>query len=164
MGFFDNKIDISGVSDTVGSEPLPPGEYLMKAVDYDDQAVSSKGNDMMTVDFAFADSQHADRRPIRDFFVLGNKVALSKLKNWLRACEALQDGAEAVEPEHVNRAMGLTFYAKITQEEYNGYINNKIGSYGKQSSEAAPQASSGDTTQQATATPAPDALKKVEWN
>ena len=149
MGFFDNKIDVSGVSDTVGSEPLPPGEYLMKAVDFDDEAVSSKGNDMMTVDFAFA---------------LHNKVALSKLKNWLRACGALQEGAAAVEQEHVNRAMGLTFHAKITQEEYNGYMNNKIGSYGKQSSQATPQASSGDTTQQATATPAPDALKKVEWN
>ena len=164
MGFFDNKIDVSGVSDTVGAEPLPPGEYRMKAVDFDDEAVSSKGNDMMTVDFAFADSQYADRRPIRDFFVLHNKVALSKLKNWLRACGALQEGAAAVEQEHVNRAMGLTFHAKITQEEYNGYMNNKIGSYGKQSSQATPQASSGDTTQQATATPAPDALKKVEWN
>jgi len=162
MGFFDNEIDISGVSDTVGSEPLPPGEYLMKAVDYDDEAVSSKGNDMMTVDFAFADSQYADRRPIRDYFTFGNNTAYGKLIRWLQACGAMQEKTRP-QKEHINRAMGLTFHAKITQEEYNGYINNKIGSYGKQSSQA-PQASSGDTTQQATATPAADALKKVEWN
>ena len=55
MGFFDHKIDISDVPDNAGSAPLPEGEYLMKAVDYDDQAVSSSGNSMMTVDFASAD-------------------------------------------------------------------------------------------------------------
>ena len=138
----------------------------MKAVDYDDQAVSSSGNSMMTVDFAFADSQYESRRPIRDFFVLGNKVALSKLKNWLKASGALPDGTTAVEPQHVQKAMGMTFTAKIIQEEYNQYVNNKIGTYLVKGSAAAPQqsASSGDTTQQATATPSSDNLKKVEWN
>jgi len=166
MGFFDQKIDISDVPDNAGSAPLPEGEYLMKAVDYDDQAVSSSGNSMMTVDFAFADSQYESRRTIRDFFVLGNKVALSKLKNWLKASGALPDGTTAVEPQHVQKAMGMTFNAKITQEEYNGYVNNKIGTYLAKGSAAAPQpsASSGDTTQQAAATPSSDNLKKVEWN
>ena len=161
MGFFDHKIDISDVPDNAGSAPLPEGEYLMKAVDYDDQAVSSNGNSMMTVDFAFADSQYESRRPIRDFFVLGNKVALSKLKNWLKASGALPDGTTAVEPQHVQKAMGM-----ITQEEYNGNVYNKIGTYLANGSAAAPQpsASSGDTTQQATATPSSDNLKKVEWN
>ena len=48
MGFFDHKIDISDVPDNAGSAPLPEGEYLMKAVAFKDDEISSKGNDMMT--------------------------------------------------------------------------------------------------------------------
>ena len=167
MGFFDQEIDISNVADNTGSGPLPVGDYLMKAVDYNDQAVSSNGNSMMTVDFAFADSQYESRRPIRDFFVLGNKTALIRIKNWLKACNALPDGTTALEPQHVQKAMGMTFTARVKHKEGNdGNIYNQIGSFLSSSGSAAPQpsASSGDTTQQATATPSSDNLKKVEWN
>ena len=166
MGFFDHKIDISDVPDNAGSAPLPEGEYLMKAVAFKDDEISSKGNDMMTVDFAFVDSQYESRRPIRDFFVVGNKIHLSKIKNWLKACNALPDGTTGLEPDHIKKGMGMVVTAKLIQEEYNGYMNNKIGTYLANGSAAAPQpsASSGDTTQQAAATPSSDNLKKVEWN
>ena len=167
MGFFDHKIDISDVPDNAGSGPLPVGEYLMKAVDYDDQAVSSKGNDMMVVDFAFVDSQYENRRPIKEYFVLGSKIALSRIKNWLRASGALPDGTIALEPQHIQKAMGMTFTAKVKHKEGNdGNIYNEIGSFLSSSGSPAPQpsASSGDTTQQAAATPSSDNLKKVEWN
>ena len=42
--------------------------------------------DMLTVDFAFVDSALEKRRSIRDFYVVGNQVAYSKLKRWIRGC------------------------------------------------------------------------------
>ena len=165
MGFFDHKIDVSDIPDSVGSEPLPEGHYLMKATDLDDTTPSkSSGADMLTVTFSFVDAAHAGRRDLNDYFVVKNQIAYSKLKKWMRAVGI--DPNPEITKEMIGNAMGRQFQAKLTQEEYNGNVYNKLGTYLATGSAAAPQpsASSGDTTQQATATPSSDNLKKVEWN
>lgn len=165
MGFFDTKIDVSDVPDSIGSEPLPEGEYLMKAVEFDDTARSSSGNDMMTVDFAFVDSALEKRRPIRDFYVVGNQVAYSKLKRWIRGVGI--EVTTEITRDTIQSAMGRHFKAKLVQEEYNGYVNNKINGYFPPDHESTPPpqpaASTGDVNQQAPAQPAAG-LQKAEWS
>ena len=165
MAFFDNKIDVSNVPDSIGSEPLPEGEYLMKAVAFDDSATSSSGNDMLTVDFAFVDSALEKRRPIRDFYVVGNQVAYSKLKRWVRGVG--MEITTEITRDTIQAAMGRQFKAKLVQEEYNGYVNNKINGYFPADHQSTPPtqpaASTGDVNQQAPAQPAAG-LQKAEWS
>jgi hypothetical protein len=166
MGFFDNKIDVSGVPDSVGSEPLPEGEYLMKATEIDDQTPSkSSGADMLTVTFSFVDPAHASRRSLNDYFVVGNQIAYSKLKKWMRAVGI--DPNPEITKDMIGSAMGRQFKAKLVQEEYNGYINNKLNGYFPSDHESTPPtepaASTGDVNQQAPAQPSEN-LQKAQWS
>ena len=170
MSFFDEEVDFSGLPEGGsggGSQSLlPPGEYLMKAVNYDDNYVSKAGNKTLAVEFAFVD--HEDQRTVREWFSKSkdNQYGLSRLRDWLRASGALEDSAKGAEPHHVQKAMGRTFTVKIKHEVgQNGWTNIKCDRYLVKGTEAPqPSASSGGTTQQATATPSSDNLKKVEWN
>ena len=166
MGFFDNKIDVSGVPDSVGSEPLPEGEYLMKATEIDDQTPSkSSGADMLTVTFSFVDPAHASRRSLNDYFVVGNQIAYSKLKKWMRAVGIAPN--PEITKDMIGSAMGRQFKAKLVQEEYNGYINNKLIGYFPSDHESTPPtepaASTGDVNQQAPAQPSEN-LQKAQWS
>ena len=166
MAFFDKKIDVSDIPDNVSSEPLPEGHYLMKATNIDpDTPSKSSGADMLTVQFSFVDSAHSGRRSIEDYFVVGNQIAYSKLKRWMRSVGI--DPNPEITKEMVSSAIGRQFQAKLTQEPYNGYINNKINGYfppdhvAKPS--AQPAASTGDVNQQAPAQPSAD-LQKADWS
>ena len=166
MGFFDNKIDVSDIPDSVGSEPLPEGHYLMKATEIDDSTPSkSSGADMLTVTFSFVDAAHASRRSLNDYFVVGNQIAYSKLKKWMRAVGI--DPNPEITKDMIGSAMGRQFQAKLNQEEYNGYVNNKINGYFPPDHESTPPtqpaASTGDVNQQAPAQPAAG-LQKAEWS
>ena len=165
MAFFDNKIDVSDVPDNVGSEPLPEGEYLMKAVEFDDTATSSKGNDMLVVDFAFVDSSLEKRRSIKTHFVVGSQVAYSILKRWIRATGI--EVTTEITRDTIQAAMGRHFKGKLTQEEYNGYTNNKLNGFFPPDHVAKPvaqpAASSGDVNQQAPAQPSAN-LQKADWS
>ena len=166
MGFFDNKIDVSGVPDSVGSEPLPEGEYLMKATEIDDQTpCKSSGADMLPVTFSFVDPAHASRRSLNDYFVVGNQIAYSKLKKWMRAVGI--DPNPEITKDMIGSAMGRQFKAKLVQEEYNGYINNKLNGYFPSDHESTPPtepaASTGDVNQQAPAQPSEN-LQKAQWS
>ena len=166
MGFFDNKIDVSGVPDSVGSEPLPEGEYLMKATEIDDQTPSkSSGADMLTVTFSCVDPAHASRRSLNDYFVVGNQIAYSKLKKWMRAVGI--DPNPEITKDMLGSAMGSQFKSKLVQEEYNGYINNKLNGYFPSDHESTPPtepaASTGDVNQQAPAQPSEN-LQKAQWS
>ena len=166
MGFFDNKIDVSDIPDNVGSEPLPEGEYMMKATEIDPDTPSKKtGAEMLTVTFAFVDPVHASRRPLFDYFVVNHQVSYSKLKKWMRSV-AIDPNPE-ITKDMINSAMGRQFKAKLTQEEFNGYINNKLNGYFPADHEAPtpipPVASTGSVAQQAPAQPAAN-LTKAEWS
>jgi len=166
MAFFDNKIDVSDIPDSIGSEPLPEGEYLMKATEIDDQTPSkSSGADMLTVTFSFVDPAHASRRSLNDYFVVGNQIAYSKLKKWMRAVGI--DPNPEITKDMIGSAMGRQFKAKLVQEEYNGYVNNKINGYFPADHQSTPPtqpaASTGDVNQQAPAQPAAG-LQKAEWS
>ena len=67
----------------------------------------------------------------------------------------------------IQSAMGRHFKAKLVQEEYNGYVNNKINGYFPADHESTPPpqpaASTGDVNQQAPAQPAAG-LQKAEWS
>jgi len=166
MAFFDNKIDVRDIPDSIGSEPLPEGEYLMKATEIDDQTPSkSSGADMLTVTFSFVDPAHASRRSLNDYFVVGNQIAYSKLKKWMRAVGI--DPNPEITKDMIGSAMGRQFKAKLVQEEYNGYTNNKLNGYFPPDHEytppTEPAASTGDVNQQAPAQPAAG-LQKAEWS
>ena len=157
MSFFDHKIDVSDIPDSVGSEPLPEGHYLMKATDLDDPTpAKSSGADMLTIEFSFVDSAYSGRRVIKDYFVVGNQVSYSKLKRWVRATGI--DPNPEVTKDKVKNAEGRHFQAKLIQEEYNGYVNNKVSGYFPADHESTPPpqpaASTGDVNQQAPAQPA----------
>lgn len=163
MGFFDNKIDVSDIPDTGA---LPEGEYLMKATEIDDQTPSkSSGADMLTVTFVFVDPAHASRRPLFDYFVINNQIAYSKLKKWMRAVGI--DPNPEITKDMIGSAMGRQFKAKLVQEEYNGYINNKLNGYFPSDHESTPPtepaASTGDVNQQAPAQPSEN-LQKAQWS
>ena len=166
MGFFDHKIDVSDIPDSEGSEPLPEADYLMKATNIDpDTPSESSGADMLTIEFSFVDSAYSGRRVIKDYFVVGNQVSYSKLKRWVRATGI--DPNPEVTKDKVKNAEGRHFQAKLIQEEYNGYVNNKIGGDFPADHESTPPtqpaASTGDVNQQAPAQPAAG-LQKAEWS
>ena len=166
MSFFDHKIDVSDIPDSVGSEPLPEGHYLMKATNVDpDTPSKSSGADMLTIEFSFVDSAFSSRRPIKDFFVIGNQIHYGKLKRWVSATGI--DPNPEVTKDKVKNAEGRHFQAKLIQEEYNGYVNNKVSGYFPADHESTPPpqpaASTGDVNQQAPAQPAAG-LQKAEWS
>ena len=164
MAFFDNKIDVSDIPDNVGSAPLPDGEYLMKAVEWGEQT-SKEGNDMLVVDFAFVDSSLEKRRSIKTHFVVGSQVAYSILKRWIRATGI--EVTTEITRDTIQAAMGRHFKGKLTQEEYNGYTNNKLNGFYPPDHVAKPvaqpAASTGDVNQQAPAQPSAN-LQKADWS
>ena len=120
---------------------------------------------MLVVDFAFVDSSLEKRRPIKTYFVVGSQVAYSILKRWVKSV-AVEVTTE-ITRDTIQAAMGRHFKGKLTQEEHNGYTNNKVNGFlppdHVSKPVAEPAASSGDVNQQAPAQPSGD-LKKADWS
>lgn len=131
MGLLDQGVDWSDVdaASQGDSEPLPVGEYVVEAVEWEEK-VSSAGNTMISMEFTVTGPTHANRKLWENFTLTGNsKVGISRLKAFVAATghDVNQPLGSALVNASMNRPVGVK--TKI-EPPSNGYpAKAKISSF-----------------------------------
>lgn len=120
------NMNMSNVDPDAGFDPIPPGEYQLQVVDSDVKE-SSNGNLMAVFTYEVVGEQYGGRK-IFDHFVLGNDIALKRLKSLCVACgHPNPDFLANTEELH-----GKVFLAKvkIERDKSGNYSDqNKVSTY-----------------------------------
>ena len=111
MGLLDQGVDWSDVdaASQGDSEPLPVGEYVVEAVEWEEK-VSSAGNTMISMEFTVTGPTHANRKLWETVVLTGkSKVGISRLKAFIEATghDVNQPLGSALVNASMNRPVGV---------------------------------------------------------
>ncbi len=175
MGILD-QTDWSGVDDSQQGDftPVPPGEYTIEAVSFEDRSGErsyNSGNEGIDIQFKIVGPTHENRRIFETFVVTGDnpKVALGRLKAFARGA-GMNVETTALSTEAIAAAMNRPLQANIGIEEANnGYpAKNKVKSFLAPDAQPAQQQAAQPQAQAAPAQPAPQAQQpagqQVNWS
>lgn len=145
------NLNLSGVSSQSDFSPLPPGDYLVVAVDSLVVMTKTSGQPMLKVTLEVVDGQHRGRT-IWDNFVLSNEIAQKRLKSMAEAGgHPHPDFIKSSEELH-----GLPVMVKLKIEEKPGFSpQNKIIRFSKHLSSTPPTPATPAPQQPAFTPPAP---------
>ena len=110
---------------TTDFEALPEERYDMEAVEAI-MGVSQAGNKKVTVTFSVVDGEFKNRKIWHDFSLV--QKAWSNLKNYFEAAGIETDGEINME-DLPSLMQGTQVSGYVTQNEYNGKINNKVSNW-----------------------------------